>query len=104
MSHADIEALLDEPIDRVTLYRTLESFVHAAILARFVDADRVNRFLPTQGVDHQRHAHFHCDGCGHVYCVGARPPRHPAVPEGFAVDAVALSLRGHCADCLRHAK
>ncbi len=104
MSHADIEALLEEPIDRVTLYRTLESFVDAAILARFVDADRVNRFLLTQGVDHQRHAHFHCDGCGHVYCVGARPPRHPAVPEGFAVDAVALSLRGHCADCLRHAK
>lgn len=101
MSHAEIEATLREPIDRVTLYRTLETFVEAEILSKHIDADRVSRFMPTVGVDHHRHAHFHCDDCGRIFCVGARPPRRPAVPKGFAVSEVDLKLRGQCADCHR---
>lgn len=103
MSHADIDASLAEPIDRVTLYRTLDSFVEASVISKIVDADRVNRFMATRGLDHQRHGHFHCDDCGRVYCIVARPPRRPPVPAGFAVDVIELSLRGHCADCARAA-
>ncbi len=101
MSHADIEASLPEPIDRVTLYRTLDCFVEASVLTRIIDADRVSRFLPTHGDEHRRHAHFHCDDCSRIFCVGAVPPRRPGVPKGFAVKSVAVDLHGHCADCAR---
>ncbi len=101
MSHAEVEAALPEPIDRVTLYRTLDSFVDAGWLAKSVGADRQNRFVLRQGegADHHAHAHFQCDDCGRVYCLDAKAPRRVNVPSGFAVESVDLQLHGHCADC-----
>ena len=101
MSHADVETALAEPIDRVTLYRTLDSFVDAGWLAKSVGADRQNRFALRQGegADHHDHAHFQCDDCGRVYCLAVKAPRRLAVPAGFAVEGVDLQLHGHCADC-----
>ncbi|MEF7612750.1 Fur family transcriptional regulator [Aquincola sp. MAHUQ-54] len=101
VSHADIEAALAEPLDRVTLYRTLDSCVEAGLLTKSVGSDRVSRFalLSPNGGDHAEHAHFHCDDCGRVYCLPSRPPRPPAVPDGFAVEGVDLHVHGHCAAC-----
>lgn len=101
LSHADLEAALPAAIDAVTLYRTLESFVEVGLLSKAVGADRISRFalLQGEGGDHHQHAHFHCDACGRVYCLPAKPPRQPQVPEGFAVAAVDLNVHGHCADC-----
>lgn len=101
VTHADIEAALLEPIDRVTLYRTLDSCVDAGLLTKTIGADRLSRFaLLTQGAgDHAEHAHFHCDDCGRVYCLASRPPRVPAVPEGFAVEGIDVHVHGHCPAC-----
>jgi Fur family ferric uptake transcriptional regulator len=101
LSHADIEAALPTPIDAVTLYRTLESFVEVGLLSKAIGPDRVSRFAMLQGAaaNHHEHAHFHCDSCGRVYCLPAKAPRQPQVPEGFAVVAVDLSVHGNCADC-----
>lgn len=100
LSHADIEALLPEPLDRVTLYRTLDSCAEAGLLARSVGADRIGRFalLGAEG-RHDRHPHFHCDDCGRVYCLPGRQPRPPAVPEGFAIEGVDMHVHGHCPSC-----
>lgn len=101
VSHADIEAALPEPLDRVTLYRTLDALVGAGLFAKQVGADRVSRFalLGSTAQGHDEHAHFHCDDCGKVYCLPTRTPRVPAVPEGFEVEGVDLHVHGHCAAC-----
>ncbi|WP_157039562.1 Fur family transcriptional regulator [Aquincola tertiaricarbonis] len=101
LSHADIEAALPEPLDRVTLYRTLDALVEAGFLSRQVGADRVSRFaaMGASTQAHDEHAHFHCDDCGKVYCLPARTPRVPSVPEGFEVEGVDLHVHGHCAAC-----
>jgi len=100
LSHADIEAELPQAIDAVTLYRTLDALAEAGVLSKAVGDDRVSRYaLMQQAAQHQGHAHFHCDDCGRVYCLPAKPPRQPAVPEGFAVAAVDLNVHGQCADC-----
>ncbi len=100
LSHADIEAALPEPLDRVTLYRTLDSLVEARLLARSVGADRIGRFARFSGDGHHdAHPHFHCDDCGRVYCLPGRRPRAPAVPAGFAVEAVDVQVHGHCPAC-----
>lgn len=105
LSHADIESLLPEPLDRVTLYRTLDSCVEAGLLARTVGTDRISRFA-LLGADgqHDRHPHFHCDDCGRVYCLPGRAPRAPAVPEGFAVEGVDMHVHGHCPSCTTPAR
>jgi Fur family transcriptional regulator, ferric uptake regulator len=108
LSHADIEATLAEPLDRVTLYRTLDRFVEAKIVSRSVGPDRVSRFalLAPLGASapqqHEAHAHFHCDDCGRVYCLPSRPPRHPPLPDGFALEGASLNFHGHCAACAAH--
>jgi len=100
LSHADIEAALPKGMDAVTLYRTLDALADAAVLSKTVGADRVSRYALMQAsAHHEGHAHFHCDDCGRVYCLPSKPPRQPAVPEGFAVAAVDLSVHGQCADC-----
>ncbi|MFY7865233.1 Fur family transcriptional regulator [Roseateles sp.] len=100
LSHADIEAALPQGMDAVTLYRTLDALADAGVLSKTVGADRVSRYALMQpSAHHEEHAHFHCDGCGRVYCLPSKPPRQPSVPEGFAVAAVDLSVHGQCADC-----
>lgn len=99
MSHADIEAALPEPLDRVTVYRALDAFVEAGLVQRQVGDDRVNRFALFDGVDHRAHSHFHCDDCGAVFCLPQTPPPPRQLPGGFEVAASVLQFRGHCPDC-----
>lgn len=100
LSHADIEGELAHlRLDRVTLYRTLDSFVEAALAAKSIGIDRVTRFVTVQAGEHQSHAHFQCDDCGRLYCLSARVPRTAALPEGFEMASAQLTIHGHCADC-----
>ena len=100
LSHADIEATLAEPLDRVTLYRTLDRLAEAGLLHKTVGDDRVTRFAPLgPAADHQGHAHFHCDDCGRVFCLPQKPPRKPELPDGFEIESTDLSWHGHCAEC-----
>lgn len=64
----------EEPADRVTVYRTLASFVDAGLAHRMDPGDRVWRFglLRACGEDaheHHGHAHFVCDACGVIRCL-----------------------------------
>lgn len=54
--------------DRVTVYRTLNSFVKAGLAHRIDPGDRVWRF-GINDVGHADHAHFVCDSCGGVECL-----------------------------------
>lgn len=102
MSHADLEQLLPEAMDRVTLYRTLDRLHDAGLLHRRVGDDRVMRFA-THEVEnaHARHAHFRCDSCGRLYWLDAKPPRKPALPDGFVVEGAEWTLHGICPRCNR---
>ena len=103
VSHADVEAgLAGAQIDRVTLYRTLDTLTEAGLLAKSIGTDRVARFVPIPRGDHRHHAHFSCDQCGRLYCLPARPPKPAALPEGFEASTVELNVHGLCADCATH--
>lgn len=101
VSHADIEASLPRAVDRVTLYRTLESFVFAGRAQGRVSPERITRFALTDGVVHTNHAHFECDDCGHVYCLPVKPPRRAQMSAGFDTAGAALHFHGHNPACTR---
>jgi Fur family transcriptional regulator, ferric uptake regulator len=103
VSHGDVETgLADRQIDRVTLYRTLDTLAEAGLLAKSIGSDRVARFVPIARGDHSHHAHFSCDRCGRLYCLPAKPPRPSQLPAGFEASTVELNVHGLCADCATH--
>ncbi|MBM3392879.1 MAG: hypothetical protein FJX48_13210 [Alphaproteobacteria bacterium] len=104
LTHQDIETALarsgEGPMDRVTLYRVLDSLVSGGLALRQADESRVFRFSAAEQAEaHAAHAHFRCDGCGRVFCLNAPPPAAPALPAGFRLSRMSLDLRGECSDC-----
>lgn len=100
LSHADVESALPSRLDRVTVYRTLESFVEAGLAVRTVGADRIGRFaFLDASAAHHEHAHFLCDDCGRSICLPTPVPQPASLPKGFAVTSTDLSFHGHCSDC-----
>ncbi|MCX7896368.1 MAG: transcriptional repressor [Rhodocyclaceae bacterium] len=109
LSHAEIEALArkeaDAPPDRVTLYRVLEALTAAGLATKAVDRRGVARFSARDTHRrHERHVHFHCLGCGGVFCLTAPPPKPPRLPKGFRLEAAEFDVKGTCAQCAAKGK
>src|SRR5690242_2345833 len=81
LAHADIEKQTHEEFDRVTIYRTLQTFVEKGIIHPIPTADNSVRYALckeecSEGHHHDDHVHFICDDCGTTYCL-----EHVAIPE-----------------------
>ena len=103
LCHAELESQLgagEAGIDRVTLYRVLDSLVEHGLALKAVDTRGVFRFSAA-GVQrqHASHIHFRCTGCGGVVCLKAEPPPPPKLPRGFRLGEVEFDVRGTCAGC-----
>ena len=70
LSRRDLAKRLEEtsPIDRVTLYRTLEVLVSSGLIERITSADRSFRYARAHTSGHE-HPHFYCSGCGVMECL-----------------------------------
>lgn len=104
LSHAEVEAGIagkdNKSIDRVTLYRILDSLVACGLLLKAVDARGVFRFsASTAHRQHQSHLHFRCTGCGAVFCLPGTPPTPPELPAGFRLGAMVCDISGVCSGC-----
>jgi Fur family transcriptional regulator, ferric uptake regulator len=85
--------------DRVTLYRALDWLVGQGIAHRVAGSDRAWRYGLVRQAAHQ-HAHFHCDRCGHVFCLeNLQPAFALALPGGYQLERAELILHGACPAC-----
>ncbi len=96
-------ALATRPVqsmDRVTIYRVLDSLVANGLVLKAVDAHGVFRYTCAEGrQQHEGHVHFHCLGCGGMFCLSAKPPLPPRLPRGFRLSEIEFEVRGTCPDC-----
>lgn len=104
LRHGELEARLAEgdgsALDRVTLYRVLDSLVECGLALKAVDTRGVFRFSAAAARHrHLDHVHFRCTGCGGVFCLKAEPPPPPRLPRGFRLEQFEFDLRGTCAGC-----
>ena len=97
------KALGQGPVDKVTVYRTLEALFQAGLLDR-VGGERAWHYHLIAGPDHSRHPHFHCTGCGAFKCL---PPEALSLDMArlkrafpAQVDHLQVNLEGVCPDCL----
>ena len=68
LAHADIERFTGEMFDRVTVYRTLQTFVEKGIIHLIPTTDNSILYALCkenceEGHHHDNHVHFICDGC-----------------------------------------
>jgi len=105
VTHREIEIALDEhaePMDRVTLYRTLDWLTDAGLAHKVLGTDRAWHFRANE-VDamHRQHAHFKCHRCQKLVCLDGMPKlaRMPSLPAGYQGMEIELTIKGVCADC-----
>jgi Fur family ferric uptake transcriptional regulator len=99
LSHRDVEqALANEHVDRVTVYRVLDWLTSEGLAHKIADDERVFRFSAV-GKHDDPHAHFKCRTCGDVFCVPTGSTPKLNLPAGFKSEEVELNIKGTCARC-----
>lgn len=102
-SQSDLENEFEQ-YDRVTLYRTLNSFLDSGILHKIPNATGV----ATYGLCHEtcspthhdhNHIHFKCNNCGQIECLDDKTVPIVTVPNGYQIEAVNMIVDGVCAKC-----
>ena len=104
LAHADIEHQSGTEFDRVTIYRTLQTFVEKGIIHTIPTADNSVRYAVCkdecgQGHHHEDHVHFMCDICGTTYCLDHVTVPTVDLPEGFKATQTDLIVSGRCRRC-----
>ncbi len=104
LAHGDIEKKAGERFDRVTIYRTLQTFVDKGIIHTIPSADNSIRYALckdecAEGHHHDHHVHFICDNCHNTYCLDDVVTPDIKLPRGYAAGHVEVVVEGVCKDC-----
>lgn len=104
LSHADIEKSSGPAFDRVTIYRTLQSFVESGIIHLIPTTDNSIKYALCKddcqsGHHHDNHVHFVCDECKQTTCLDEVVIPVIKLPKGFTSHQSEMMISGICKDC-----
>jgi Fur family ferric uptake transcriptional regulator len=104
LSHGDIEKKEGDRFDRVTIYRTLQTFVDKGVIHIIPTADNSIRYALCkddceEGHHHDHHIHFICTICNHTYCLDEAVTPEIRLPRGYSARHVEVVVEGICKDC-----
>jgi Fur family ferric uptake transcriptional regulator len=109
LSHHEIsEALSNEEIDKVTLYRTLKLFESKKLVHKVATKDRNWQYaicLHNNNVItiNRSHAHFICDACDKIFCMPETKTEltisNISYLDNFMITGKELRLHGLCPEC-----
>lgn len=104
ISIQDIENQLGEH-DRITLYRTIKSFIEKGIIHEIVMPGDIKMLAlcddvceHEDGIHNHQHIHFQCRKCEKVFCV--ETTHIPAIDlPGFTIEEKEIQAKGVCDKC-----
>lgn len=104
LAHGDIEKRTGEKIDRVTVYRTLQTFVDKGIIHVIPTSDNAVRYALckeecSEGHHHDHHVHFVCRQCGSTICLEEVNVPDVKLPGGYQSTQIEVVVNGICKDC-----
>ncbi|MFT3936773.1 MAG: transcriptional repressor [Chitinophagaceae bacterium] len=104
LAHADIEKKSGTNFDRVTVYRTLQTFVEKGIIHTIPTADNsilyaLCKDACTEGHHHDHHVHFVCSKCSNTVCLADITVPDIQLPPGYQSTQVEVVVNGICKDC-----
>ena len=103
LTHGDIEKEVGDKYDRVTIYRTLQTFEEKGIIHSIPTADNAIRYALCkeceEGHHHDDHVHFICTNCEKTICLDDVVSPNIELPKGYVADNVQVVIHGLCKDC-----
>ena len=110
LSHQEIYRYLRDshPVNRVTIYRILDTLVERKLVVRISSGDRSFRYALATDADHSQHPHFYCSDCGHMGCLDEKimsldvTQLIDTIPG--LVSRIEVRLDGICENCLNARK
>lgn len=105
LAHSDLEDALKEKFDRVTIYRTLKTFLEKGIIHKVLDDVGGTKYaLCKHACSHEEHnhdhVHFKCIECGLTNCLDHVHIPFFKLPDGYTRQEVNLLVQGVCPNCL----
>jgi Fur family transcriptional regulator, ferric uptake regulator len=104
LAHGDIEKKAGEKFDRVTVYRTLQTFVEKGIIHTIPTTDNSVRYALCkdnceEGHHHDHHVHFVCNVCKNTYCLDDIVTPDIKLPKGYSSSHIEVVAEGICKNC-----
>lgn len=103
LAHSDIERKAGEKFDRVTVYRTLQTFVGKGLIHTIPTADNAVLYALckhcTDGHHQDDHVHFICTQCAATLCLDEVVSPAIQLPAGFAARDIQVVIHGVCKSC-----
>jgi Fur family ferric uptake transcriptional regulator len=104
LSNADIELKVGKEFDRVTVYRTLKTFLTKGIIHKVLDDTGNPKYALckehcTHEEHHHQHVHFKCNECGQTNCLEEIEIPPIQLPLGYKSTESNLLISGTCVDC-----
>ena len=104
LSHQDVESRAKQ-FDRVTIYRTLQTFLEKGIIHNIPSTDNITRYALcneaciVSGHHHDNHVHFKCDSCGKTVCLDEVTIPKVQLPKGYTMKEINMVVNGVCKTC-----
>ncbi|MGX5817929.1 Fur family transcriptional regulator [Chitinophaga lutea] len=104
LEHADFEKLSGKSFDRVTIYRTLQTFLDKGIVHKIPTTDTTVRYAICKSdcrehEHHDHHVHFRCEECGSTQCLDETDVPAISLPSGYNMHSVEVVVSGVCKSC-----
>lgn len=104
ISYSEIENELGNEIDRVTVYRTLKTFLEKGLVHSIPDTVDNQRYALCLHHCHEdrhehNHVHFKCTVCGNTTCLEEVKIPNYEIPVGFTLTETQLIANGVCDLC-----
>jgi Fur family ferric uptake transcriptional regulator len=104
LAHGDIEKKTGEKFDRVTVYRTLQTFLEKGIIHTIPTADNSVLYALckdncSEGHHHDNHVHFVCRECAKTICLPDVTIPEVKLPQGFLPYEYQMVVSGLCKEC-----
>ena len=103
LSHGDVERDVPPSFDRVTVYRTLKTFLDKGLIHKVLDDEGTLKYALcneacTTAHHHHDHVHFKCTKCGQTNCLSIEIPV-VKLPKGYRANEVNVLIQGVCESC-----
>ncbi|MEJ1236739.1 transcriptional repressor [Chryseolinea sp. T2] len=103
LSQGDIEKEVHNHLDRVTVYRTLKTFLDRGLIHKVLDDEGSLKYALCNEacqapVHHHDHVHFKCLRCGQTNCLEINVPVIK-LPDGYHAQEVNVLIQGICTRC-----
>lgn len=104
LAQADIERKTEASLDRVTVYRTLQTFLEKGIIHQVPTTDNLQLYALCgsncgKGPHDDNHVHFECEKCKNITCIDEVIVPTVKLPKGFKFLKSSMVVKGYCAQC-----